>query len=559
MSVYLLVDVSYLYNIVKTQICYEFPYIHENFKKRNHMYNVYQDRTVVYRTIELFMSYLQHFVTENKIELKNIVMFRDGNHSKCWKREYNKTFKEGKSAFTSPELQTGPTDQDLNNMFGHLKDIQERKDQEEDYINFFERKNKRNLAFIHDYFDLFTLLMYYLGDNYIVLNQRLDAEADEQIFMFTENILQKSYLNTVIILSGDTDFLQLITPCNKLDTLLYSMGIHKMKTSYLKWEQYRNRISVIDPSIWYNRVRINKNEIVLETSEIYGVDLRTKYNESLEKLSLYLTYKIICGKPADGLPSCATQDQIQYIYGKQVSHPMMTFPSSFKIKELLTNDKDFKERFINNLVISYYKYTPQKIRDMIQPCLVEFEKKQQRETVIEGVFNKQCHVQISVHSRFLKFPSAESIGFTVYHWLNQKNSEYIVNMLSKRVGKLLYRSLRDLTELTNKILKSELSDFCNIFSYEINRAQYDMIIDWIQIKWYRQESYMLHYIYPDPTESVTEMIEEYSKEYPDFSNHFYKTVDKCKDFIYTLIQPTTRDGSDQSPSMSRPECTLQVK
>ena len=440
MSVFLLVDVSYLYNIVKTQICYEFAHVKENFQKRDHAYNMYRDQVVVYRTVELFMSYLQYYVKEYNVELKNVIMFRDGNHSKCWKREYNKTFKEGKSAFASPDIQVSPTDEHLLEMFSHVKDDQQRKDQQEDYMSVFDRQNKRNLAFIHDYFDVFTLLMYYLGDNYIVLNQRLDTEADEQIFMFTEYILQKSCQNRVIILSGDTDFLQLITPCNKLDTLLYTTGIFDQKTSYLKWEQHRNRISVIDPSIWKDRVRWNKSELILETNTVYGVELRNKYNESQEKLSLYLTYKIICGKPADGLPGCATPEQIQYIYGKHVTHPMMTFPSSFKIKELLTTDPAFKQRFINNLIISYYKYTPKKIRELIQPCLLEFENKQQRVSCT-GAFNDQCHVQIIVHNKFKRFPDSQVIGFTVFHWLNQKNSEYIVNIMSKRVAKLVYRSL----------------------------------------------------------------------------------------------------------------------
>ncbi len=538
MSVYLLIDVSYLYNTVKTQICYEFPHIKANFEKRDHSYNLYSDSIVISRTVELFMSYIEHYTSVHNIPIKNVVMFRDGNHSKCWKREYNKVFKEGKSAFASPELETNPSEEQLNELFKDIQNDQHRKDATEDHIYLFERKNKRNLAFIHDFFDIITLLMFYLGDNYCILNQRLDAEADEQIFMFTEYILQKSCQNRVIILSGDTDFLQLITPCNKLDTLMYNTGISKLKTSYLKWEQNRNRISVIDPSIWENRVKYIRGELIVETQKVHGVELRNKYNETPEKLSLYLTYKIICGKPADGLAACATPEQIQYIYGKHVTHPMMTFPSTFKIKELLDTDKDFKDRFINNTLISYYKYTPQKIRDMIEPCLILFDEKLQRtsKTDPEGIFSDICHVQIKVPTRFEKLPKSSVIGFTIYHWLNQRNSEFIVNTLSKRVAKIIYRNLRDNASRCCIIqIKEDLLLILQTIQHELQRTSIDMIIDWINIKWYAMDSYMLHYICLDPTETVQETLQEYSIEFPNFKDIFYDTVQKCKEFIYSIL------------------------
>ena len=66
-----------------------------------------------------------------------------------------------------------------------------------------------------------------------------------------------------------------------------------------------------------------------------------------------------------------------------------------------------------------------------------------------------------------------------------------------------------------------------------------MIIDWIRIKWYKEDSYLLHYVYPDPTESVKEVLEEYSMQHKNFSEYFYMTVGTCKDFIYELITTYT--------------------
>ena len=475
---FLLIDNANFGSIIMEYIRNIYPEIHSNLNNKDINFNIYDHPYIIEKYIDTYLYIIYYFNEIQGIPLSNIIFFRDCNHSSNWRKKYILTYKDGKSRFAD------------NNTFIYFEKKEqlikesnedsipfEKKWELEDQLDILKIQTKRNEKFIHELASIERFIHFYLNDYLCSLSDRTCTEADEQIYVFSQYLLQEYPNCNIKILSNDTDMIQCFTNGNFIDECF---------TSALKTTFDTNYQSAT--SIYPIKTQLNDQIQVIKCFRHSIECLQFKNIKDMYKSSIFenfIIHKVFCGKKNDNLPDPSSNYQKQEWFNSINPDVYKYFTvNKEKCIQSILHNPILASSIKNNIICSSFTHLPKDIfNKIIQNCISIENKIKER----DGGFKPLFHDKLS--SLFLK--KLPILKRTVTNWIDEniiRNSlELLLNELTKKIGRDIFLDYHTrpnyndyIIELANKIWLQ--------FQYELKRCKKKWLKKYINL-WFTINTY----------------------------------------------------------------------